>query len=135
VILADLVSVSEAVSATRSRSKKVELLAATLRRLSPDEAPIAVSYLTGKPRQARLNVGWATVYRVESGHASESVLEILEVDGVLDALGLGLGFRFQEREGDSPPWAPGPGHFRRAVLSSRLASAQPETRRIGRGHG
>ena len=91
MLLADLVSVSEAVSATRSRSKKIELLAATLRRLTPDEAPIAVSYLTGKPRQPRLNVGWATVYGVESEPASEPVLEILELDRVLDAIAAASG--------------------------------------------
>lgn len=49
MLLAEIVAVSEAVSATRSRSRKTELLADTLRRLTPEEAPIAVSYLSGRP--------------------------------------------------------------------------------------
>jgi DNA ligase-1 len=83
VLLADLVAVSQAVSSTRSRSKKIGLLADTLRQLTPEEAPVAVSFLTGKPRQSRLGVGWATVYGVEVTSAAEASLEILEVDTVL----------------------------------------------------
>ncbi|HWL50039.1 MAG TPA: ATP-dependent DNA ligase, partial [Acidimicrobiia bacterium] len=80
MLLADLVGVSAAVSATRSRSKKIELLAAMLRQLAPDEAAAAISYLSGKPRQDRLGVGWATVYAIEAAPAEEPSLEILEVD-------------------------------------------------------
>jgi DNA ligase-1 len=86
VLLADLVAVSQGVSSTRSRSKKVELLADVLRQLTPEEAPIAVSFLTGKPRQSRLGVGWATIYGVETSPDAEPSLEILEVDDVLETL-------------------------------------------------
>ncbi|MGH8949770.1 MAG: ATP-dependent DNA ligase, partial [Acidimicrobiia bacterium] len=80
MLLADLVGVSAAVSATRARSKKIELLAAMLRRLDPDEAAAAISYLSGRPRQDRLGVGWATIYAIEAAPAKEPSLEILEVD-------------------------------------------------------
>jgi DNA ligase 1 len=86
VLLADLVGVSAAVSATRARSKKIELLAAMLRRLDPDEAAPAISYLSGRPRQDRLGVGWATVYNIESSPADDPSLEILEVDETLEHL-------------------------------------------------
>ena len=43
---------------------------------------MAVSYLTGKPRQKRLGVGWATVYGVDVPPAERSELEVLEVDDV-----------------------------------------------------
>jgi DNA ligase 1 len=86
VLLADLVGVSAAVSATRARSKKIELLAAMLRRLDPDEAAPAISYLSGRPRQDRLGVGWATVYAIEASPADEPSLEILEVDETLEHL-------------------------------------------------
>jgi DNA ligase-1 len=83
VLLTDLVDVSTEVSSTRSRSKKVQVLADTLRRLTSGEALVAVSYLTGKPRQSRLGVGWATVYGVQAPPADQPSLQILEVDSVL----------------------------------------------------
>ena len=86
MLLADLVNVSAAVSGTRARSKKIELLAALLRRLAPDEAAPAVSFLSGSPRQDRLGVGWATVYAIEAAAAEEPSLGILEVDATLDDL-------------------------------------------------
>ena len=86
MLLTDIVDVSQAVSATRSRSSKIDVLAGTLRRLEPAEAPVAVSYLTGKPRQRRLGVGWATVYGVEVPPADRPELEVLEVDSILEAL-------------------------------------------------
>jgi DNA ligase-1 len=91
MLLADLVSVSEAVSATRARSAKITLLADTLRLLEPDETPVAVSFLTGKPRQDRLGAGWATVYGVETQPADEPSLEVLAVDEVLEELAVTAG--------------------------------------------
>jgi DNA ligase-1 len=85
-LLAELVAVSEAVSATRARSTKIALLAETLRRLEPEETPVAVSFLTGKPRQDRLGAGWATVYGVEVAPAGGPSLEVLAVDAVLTDL-------------------------------------------------
>jgi DNA ligase 1 len=84
VLLADLVSVSARVSATRARSIKIELLAAMLRRLDADEAVPAISYLSGRPRQDRLGVGWTTVYAIEVEAADDASLEILEVDATLE---------------------------------------------------
>src|SRR5918996_6423433 len=86
MLLSDLVSVSEAVSATRSRTKKIELLATTLRRLTPEESPVAVSYLTGKPMQSPLGVGYATVYGVDADPASSPSLEVLDVDRTLEEI-------------------------------------------------
>ncbi len=86
MLLADLVAVSDEVSATRARSAKIALLAQTLRRLTPDEATVAVSYLTGKPRQDRLGAGWATVYGIDATPADEASLEVLGVDAILDDL-------------------------------------------------
>jgi DNA ligase-1 len=84
MLLAELVAVSEAVSSTRARSKKTALLADILGRLTPAEAPVAVSYLTGRPRQDRLGVGYATVYGIEAPAANTPSLEVLEVDTVLE---------------------------------------------------
>jgi DNA ligase-1 len=86
MLLSDLVAVSDAVSATQARSEKIALLADTLRRLTPEEAPVAISFLTGKPHQERLGVGWATVYGVEAVAADLPSLEVLGVDRVLEEL-------------------------------------------------
>jgi DNA ligase-1 len=86
MLLEEIVGVSEAVSATRARSKKIELLADTLRQLGPEEAPVAVSFLSGKPTQRTLGAGYATVYGVEAEPAESPSLQVLEVDRVLQEI-------------------------------------------------
>jgi DNA ligase-1 len=86
VLLADLVAVSEAVASTRSRSRKIELLADTLRCLGPGEAAVVVSYLAGRPMQSRLNVGYATVYGTKAIPADRPGLEVVAVDETLGAI-------------------------------------------------
>lgn len=86
MLVADIVDVSRRVSATRSRSKKIELLADTLRNLTPQETPVAVSYLTGKPTQRRLGAGYATVFGVETEPAAGPSLHVVEVDRILQEL-------------------------------------------------
>jgi DNA ligase-1 len=61
VLLADLVSTSRAVAATRSRLAKVDAIAACLRRAAPGEVAVVVSHLSGELRQRRTGVGWATL--------------------------------------------------------------------------
>jgi DNA ligase 1 len=86
MLLSDIVATSDAVSGTRSRSKKIELLADTLRRLDAEEARVAVSFLSGQPTQRRLGVGYATVFAAEVDPIDDPVLEILEVDRVLQEI-------------------------------------------------
>jgi DNA ligase-1 len=119
VLLADLAAVSQAVASTRSRSEKIELLAATLGRLSPDEAPVAVSYLSGKPTQNRLGVGYATVYGVEADPASDPSLEILDVDEILESIAATSG--------------PGSKQRRESDLTDLLARATPAEQEFLRG--
>ena len=119
MLLADLAAVSQAVASTRSRSEKIELLAATLGRLSPDEAPVAVSYLSGKPTQSRLGVGYATVYGVKADPASDPSLEILDVDEILESIAATSG--------------PGSKQRRASDLSDLLAQATPAEQEFLRG--
>ncbi|HEY4607084.1 MAG TPA: ATP-dependent DNA ligase, partial [Acidimicrobiia bacterium] len=97
MLLSDLVAVSEAVSSTRSRTRKIELLAGLLSRLTAAEARVAVSYLAGKPRQSRLGVGYATVFGVEVPSAIDPVLEVLVVDAALDAIAAASGAGSKQR--------------------------------------
>jgi DNA ligase-1 len=87
VKLEELVQVSAAVAATPGRLEKISKLAVLLSRLSPDEIPIAVGFLTGWPRQGKLRVGWATVSSARECRPSDTAsLELSEVDRVFDAL-------------------------------------------------
>ncbi len=57
----DLVAAARRVAAQPARSDKTRSLADYLRTVPPDEIPIAVGLLLGRPRQGRLGVGWSTV--------------------------------------------------------------------------
>ena len=77
MLLSDLVAVSNAVASTPARSEKIAVLAETLRRLGRDEAAVAVSYLTGKPTQRRLGVGYSTLNGLGTPPATQPSLAIL----------------------------------------------------------
>lgn len=58
MLLAQLAETSKDIARTSSRSAKVTLLADLFRSTSPEEAPIAVTYLAGRLPQRRTNIGW-----------------------------------------------------------------------------
>ena len=83
-LLADLVSVSKAVTETPARSRKVAILSELLKRLEADEVPIAVGYLTVL-RQGRVGVGYSTIYSIEVvAPAEEPSVTLGELDDVID---------------------------------------------------
>jgi ATP-dependent DNA ligase I len=79
-LLADIVIASRDVADTSSRSRKVAILAELLRRLDPNEVPLAVALLAGVPRQGRIGVGYSTIYGIERAPAGEASLTIDELD-------------------------------------------------------
>jgi DNA ligase 1 len=99
-LLADVVSASDDVTATSSRSRKVAILAELLGRLEPDEVPPAVGFLVGVPRQGRIGVGYSTIYRIECPPAAEASLTIEELDRAIAEVrgttGSGSGVRRRE---------------------------------------
>jgi DNA ligase-1 len=86
VLLAALVDTSTAVAATRARTAKVAALVALLHDLAPEEVAVAVSLLTGAPRQGRIGVGWRTAFGVDVAHAATPAVTVLELDATLTAL-------------------------------------------------
>jgi DNA ligase-1 len=90
MLLDELAQTSAAVAETSARSAKIDLLASCLRRVSPDEVPVAVAYLSGELPHAPIRVGWATL-RELPGPASASSLELLEVDAALRRVGETVG--------------------------------------------
>ncbi|TDC86848.1 ATP-dependent DNA ligase [Nonomuraea deserti] len=61
MLLIDVVRVSEAVTRTSARLGKIGHLAELLGRVGPDEAGIAISYLSGELPQRQVGVGWRTL--------------------------------------------------------------------------
>jgi ATP-dependent DNA ligase I len=85
VKLAEIVSTSEAIGKTRSRTAKTEVMAACLRRLRPEEVPVAVAYLSGRLPRGTIGVGWASL-RDRPEPAPEPALELLEVDAAFERM-------------------------------------------------
>ena len=61
MLLEEVARTSAEVAATPARLGKIERLAAALRRLRPEEVPVAVSYLSGDLPQGTIGVGWASL--------------------------------------------------------------------------
>jgi DNA ligase-1 len=86
MLLAEVVAVSAAVGATRSRKAKVAALAGLLRAAAPEEIEPATAWLAGEPRQGRLGIGWRTLAALDAAPAATPSLPVAAADGVLDEL-------------------------------------------------
>ena len=86
MLLTEVVAATEAVAATSSRLAKIAALADVLRGLAADEVAPAIGFLTASPRQGRLGVGWRSLSALETPHAVEPSLAVLDVDAALDRL-------------------------------------------------
>ncbi len=85
MLLADLVSTSGAVAATRSRKAKVAAIADLLTRTEPAELGTVVSYLGGRLRQRRTGLGWRSLTTLPAP-ADAATLEVAEVDAAFARL-------------------------------------------------
>ena len=86
-LLADLAAVSRRVSGTASRLAKIRELAGCLRRLTPDEIPVAITFLTGETRQGKLGLAYAELHYGASGTpALQPSLTLKEVDAAFAEL-------------------------------------------------
>ena len=101
MLLADVVTASQKVAATRSRKEKVAALADVLAAASSDEVPIVAGLLSGEPRQGRVGIGWATVASAEVQGATESSLTPADVDGFVEAIPAMSGQGSQQARRDS----------------------------------
>ena len=86
VLFAELVAVSDAVAATRARSRKIAAIADLLKRVDPGELPVAVALLTGEPRHGKIGIGWRTLSQLDVPAAAQATLAIAAVDEALDTL-------------------------------------------------
>jgi ATP-dependent DNA ligase I len=90
VKLDEIAGTSAAVAGTPGRLAKIQLLADTLRRLRPDEVPVAVAYLSGELPRGTVGVGWASLRDLPST-APEPSLDVLGVDAALDRVAAATG--------------------------------------------
>jgi DNA ligase-1 len=80
VQFAEIVEASRTVGATRSRKAKIAALADVLRTADPALLPTVVAFLSGEPRQDRLDLGPAAVFGTEAGPADTSTMTVADVD-------------------------------------------------------
>ena len=90
VALADLVTVSREVSATRSRTAKTEAIAALLARTDADDVGTVVAFLSGVLPQRRLGIGYRSLGSLPDP-AAEPGLTVADVDGAFDRLAAATG--------------------------------------------
>ena len=91
MLLARVVSASQFIAATSSRTAKVRALTEVLTDATLDELPVVVGVLTGIPRQGRIGVGWATVTGLDVAAADTASVALMEVDALVDQLGVTVG--------------------------------------------
>ena len=96
MLLDAIASASAEIARTSARSAKVARLAALLRELSPDEAAIVVSWLSGELPQRQIGVGWADLRDIPAP-ADRATLTISEVDASFTEIGLTAGTGSQAR--------------------------------------
>src|SRR6185503_18031426 len=90
--LQELVEASNAVAQTRGRLEKIAILAALVKKASPGEIRVAVSYLSGALLQGRVGVGWSVIAGMrEVTPAVEPTLELHEVHDAFDRLACAKG--------------------------------------------
>src|SRR4051812_34176207 len=146
-LLADVVTASERLTETSSRSAKVAILAELLGRLDRDEVPIAVGFLTGVPRQGRVGIGYRTIYAIQLGPAPAPSLVIADVDRAIgevqDATGDGSAARRRRILGELLGRATAPegdflkrlftGELRQGALAGLMVDAVAKAAGVGGG--
>src|SRR2546423_10766684 len=88
MLLKSLVETSNQVAGTSGRLAKIKLLADLLKQAGPDEIELAIAYLSGSIRQAKVGVGWATLQRARAHVGTTARLQLRDVDETLEKIGI-----------------------------------------------
>ena len=116
MLFADVAAASDAVAATSGRRDKTALLAACLRAASGPEVPVVAAWLSGRTRQRRPGVGWASLRSMPPA-APVASLTVAGVDDALDRISAAAGT--------------GSATVRRDLLAALLGAAtEPEQRML-----
>ena len=86
-LLAEVAAASRQVAQTASRLGKIRALADCLRRVSPEDIPIAIAFLSGETRERKLGVAHATLQSMrERAPGPQPSLTLRDVDAAFAAL-------------------------------------------------
>lgn len=91
MLLAQLVETSRRVTDTSRRLEKIDLLAALLRQARADEIETVTAFLSGRPRQNRIGIGYAALRDSQTAPTDLAGLELIDIDRTLDALATASG--------------------------------------------
>ena len=80
MLFSEIVATSEQVTSVAGRLEKTRHLADCIRRLAPQEVPIAINYLSGLLRQGRIGIGLAKLLHLRQDAALTPSLTLSEVD-------------------------------------------------------
>jgi DNA ligase-1 len=86
MLLENVVETSRRITETSKRLAKIDLVAALLRQLEPEEVEIATAFLSGGARQGRIGIGYSAIRDASAAPAGQAVLEILDVDREFSAI-------------------------------------------------
>ncbi|WP_189165265.1 ATP-dependent DNA ligase [Sphaerisporangium melleum] len=85
MLLIDLARTSAAVAASPARLAKIGHLAELLSRVEPDEAEIAIAYLSGELPQRQIGVGWRTLQDIPEPR-QVATATLCQIDGLLSRI-------------------------------------------------
>jgi DNA ligase-1 len=105
MLFAEVVRVSAAVAATRSRLAKVDALVGVLRAAaapagSSSSVRTVAAFLVGVPLQGRIGTGWRSLVQLDTPPAAEPALTVGGVDAALQALAETSGAGSRNRRAD-----------------------------------
>lgn len=100
MLLANVVETSQRVAETTKRLRKIDLLAALLRQLDPEETEIVVAFLSGGTRQGRIGIGYAALRDAAAPPSETTGLEVRETDAILESLAAAQGPGSERRKRD-----------------------------------
>lgn len=115
VLFTEIAATSAAVAATSGRRAKIDLLAAALRGLAPDEIVPGAAFLAGELRQRQTGVGWASLRELPPP-AAEPTLSVAAVDAAIGEISVVAGGGSQAR--------------RRALLHALFGAATADEQRL-----
>ncbi|GAA0990706.1 ATP-dependent DNA ligase [Acrocarpospora macrocephala] len=85
MLLIDLARTSAAVAAESARLAKIRHLAELLGRVGPDEAEIAIAYLSGELPQRQIGVGWRTLQELPEPRLAATAT-LTQIDALLERI-------------------------------------------------
>ena len=100
MLLHDVATASQLVTATRSRRAKVDAIAAVLSTAAPDEIEIVTSYLAGSLRQRRTGLGWRSLTELPAP-ADSPTLTVGEVHRTFEQIAALAGAGSQGRRAEA----------------------------------